>query len=70
MFGNNQNQRGVSPLMGGVAGTLLTSFLTRKLARRGGGGVKGMLVGMAATWAINRFLTGRGQSSQRQWQRR
>ena len=71
MFGNQTQQRGTSPLVGGVAGMLINGFITRKLARRGGGGIKGMLLGMAATWAVNRFLNGRQNgSSQRQWQRR
>jgi hypothetical protein len=71
MFGQQQQQRGASPLMGGVAGMLLNGFINRRLARRGGGGIKGMLLGMAATWAVNKFINGRqGNSSQRQWQRR
>ena len=67
MFGRSSS-RGSSPLMGGIAGMVLQNVVMRKVTG-GRGGMKGMLVGMAAHWALNRFLGG-GARSQRQWQRR
>lgn len=72
MFGHRSNNRGVSPLAGGIAGTLLQNLVVGRVARavsgrRGGaGGFKGMLIGMAATYALNRFLGGHRQQQQQQ----
>ena len=55
-------QGGVSPLMGGVVGTVIQNVIARKLANKVGarfGGLPGMLIGMGATYAINRLLNGR-----------
>lgn len=64
MFGTRRpapQQHGTSPLMGGIAGAVLQNVINRKIVNRGGrgGGVKGLLLGMAATYVINRVLTGR-----------
>ena len=59
----------ISPLVGGMAGTVLQRLVTSKLARRGGG-IKGMLLGAAATFLVNRYVTGRPVAVRSQTSRR
>ena len=73
MFGTRQNatvdrdgiharSAGLSPVLGGIAGTLLQNFIARKVAGRfaaRAGGVPGLLVGAGITYALNRLFNGR-----------
>jgi outer membrane lipoprotein SlyB len=60
--GMNRDNRGVSPIMGGIAGTVLQNFVARKLAGRfaaRAGGIPGLIIGAGITYAVNRMFNGR-----------
>lgn len=60
--GMNRGQRGVSPMLGGIAGTLLQNFVARKVAGRfaaRAGGIPGLLIGVGITYAVNRLVNGK-----------
>ena len=57
--GMNRDGLGVSPLLGGVVGTVVQNVIARKVAGKVAarfGGLPGMLIGLGATYAINRLM--------------
>jgi hypothetical protein len=60
--GMNRDGHGVSPVLGGVVGTVLQNFVARKVAGRfaaRAGGLPGLLIGMGITYAVNRLFDGK-----------
>lgn len=52
----NRQPETISPLTGGIVGSLVQNLLLRRVLGRGG--IKGALLGAAATYALNRLTNG------------
>ena len=60
--GMNRDGHGLSPAIGGIVGTVLQNYVTRKVAGRlamRAGGLPGLLIGMGVTYAVNRLFDGK-----------
>lgn len=60
--GLNRDGQGLSPMLGGIAGTLLQNYIARRVAGRfaaRAGGLPGLLIGMGVTYAVNRLFEGK-----------
>lgn len=69
MFGN-KNSTGSKALLGGVAMTIIQGLITKRVAgraagvaARGGAGIPGLLIWLAASYFLNRYLN-RDKSAQ------